>query len=1026
MKKTVILTLLALAAAGTAVAQGDKPVVGTVVDANGEPIIGATVRLKSNPASGTVSDADGRFTLTDKSLKQGDIILVSSIGYAAQEVKVGGSPLAIVLKDDNALLNEIVVVGYGTQKKTALTSSIEVVKGEDLKNMPTVSLDQALVGQAAGLSVMSTSGDPSSAREATVRIRGIQETPLLVVDGVPRFGTNTSGGEMRLSDLNPDDIESISVLKDAAAAAVYGARAANGVILVQTKRAKGDQKLRVHYSGQFNLQEATQLPKFLDAYQYALLFNRAVDNSPETTYQKFTDEQLEQIRTHSNPNVYGDENILDYLSKTGWSTMHTASFSGGSQAVKYYISLGYTGTKGLYSGVKRNRFNYSAKLDVALGAGFSVALDLTGNRSTNKNTSMSTISNAYAFSPLQPLKLANGELASINGGNPLIPIYGIGGYAEDHSRFHTLSATLRYEAPFLKGLSAYARLTMDDNHFRDKDFDKPVSLYLYDEQTGAYSVDRKTEYPEAKITMQQVDRSIDNSLVEVGVNYQHTFAGKHDVSGLLVANYQNYKVNSMTGENLDLSGAYPEVLGTTSSGRLVGTDTESERASLIGRATYGYDSRYFVEASFRVDGSTRFAKDHRWGFFPTVSASWVMSNEAFFRNWNQKVLSNVKLRASTGTLGDDGAVSDYAYLLKYIYTSNQGYNIGGNFRQGIILDTSSYPNPNLEWGKTRDYNFGIDLGLWDNRIGVTFEHFWRYRTNLIAAAPTYTFPPSTGVQGLTPNINFGKVKAWGWDFTVTHRNTIGKLKYDVALSLAHSTDKVLDYGDESNQTENRRRVGKRSLLSFYYEADGLFQSQEEINSYELDQDGQGNVTLAPGDIKYKDQNNDHKLTDLDRIAVHNASYPDLTGSLKLGASYKGFFVSVMFQGVSGYQQNLSDQYSLYSNSLPRFQDYHLNDSWTPENTDATYPRIKFATSNDNNRKQSTYWIKDCNFLRLKYVNIGYNIPAKFVAKLGIASASISLTGSNLHTWSDLDGMDPESLRGYPIQRSYGMSLNVGF
>lgn len=1029
MRKTLISLLMAVIGMAAAHAQSRPAgtVAGTVVSQQGEPLVGAIIRAKDTGATLAVTDIDGKFSIAQSKMPKGGTITVSSMGFVAQDAKAAGArPLTIVMQEDAAALNEVVVVGYGTQKKTALTSSVEVIKADVIKQMPAVNLDQALAGQTAGLSVMSSTGDPSSSREATVRIRGIYDPPLLVVDGIPRFGTNTSGGEMRLSDLNPDDIESISVLKDAAAAAVYGARAANGVILVQTKRGKGSQKLRVNYSGQVNVQQATQLPHFLPAYEFAQLYNRAVDNSPATTYKKYTDEQLEAIRRHDMPNVYGDDDLLDYLDKTGYSTMHTASVSGGGKAVSYYISFGYTFNQGLYSGVRRKRFNYSAKLDAELGAGFKVALDMTGNRSNNHNTSSATITNAYSFSPLQPLRFTNGDLASINGANPLIPIYGIGGYYDDAARFHQLSATLRYEAPFLKGLSAYMRFTLDDNHFRDKSFAKPTALYLYDAEAGEYSVDPNTEYPRAKISMQQADRGIDNYLYEVGASYQGTFAGKHDVGLTLVANYQSYEVNALTAENQDLSGAYPEILGTTSSGRIVGTESRSERASLIGRATYGYANRYFVEASFRLDGSTRFTPDHRWGFFPTVSASWVLSNEEFFKDWRQAVLSNAKLRASTGVLGDDGAVGDFSYLLKYVYANGAGYNIGGNFRQGITLDTSSFPNPDLQWGKTRDYNIGVDLGFWGNRIGLTFEHYWRYRTNLITAAPSYTFPPSTGVEGLTPSVNFGKVKAWGWDLTLTHRNSYGDFKYDVALTLSHTTDKVLDYGDESTVAPNRRRTGRRSLLWFMYEADGLFRSEEELAAYDVDQDGQGNATLAPGDIKYKDQNGDKKITDLDRIAVHNSSYPDMNGSLRLGAGYKGFFFSVMFQGVAGYRANITDYYTLYSNSLPKFQDYHMRDSWTPDNPGATYPRVKFATANDNNRKESTFWIKDCNFVRLKFINIGYNFPEKLIRRIGMASASISLTASNLHTWTDLEEMDPESQRGYPIQRSYGMSLNIGF
>ena len=839
---------------------------GQVQDTSGETVVGANIKIKGADI-GTITDLDGNFSLLVPA--KGAILIISFIGYQSQEIRLkpGENNLKVVLKDDAQQLDEIVVVGYGTQKKSSLTSSVEVVRSEELLQMPTINLDEALNGQVAGLQVMSTTGDPSSSKESNIHIRGINGAPLLVIDGVPRFGTNTTEGEMRLSDLNPDDIESISVLKDAAAAAVYGARAANGVILVQTKRATGNQKVSVNYRGQFNLQQATNLPEFLNAYEFAKLYNRALENSPSAVgINPYTDEQLEMIRTHSNPNVYGDENLIDYLDKFGYSMIHSLSVSGGNNFVKYYMSGGYTNTKGLYSGVGRDRYNYSMKLDATLLKGLVLSLDVNGTRSENKNTSYFTIDAAYNFSPVEVLRFTDGRLASVNSSNPLIAVDGSGGYVRNKMNMNTITATLKYDVPWVKGLSAYLRATFDNNNSVQKTFSSPVTLYTYDKQTGEIKEDDKTTYPKAKITLKETDRFVDNKLVELGVNYNRTFAAKHDVSGLLVINYQDYHNRYLTGENLDMAGIYPEIMGSATTPKVNGEESYSERASMIGRATYGYDNRYFIEGSFRVDGSTKFHPDNRWGFFPTASASWVLSNEQFFKNWDQPVLSNVKFRGSMGILGDDGAIDDYSYLRKYMYVVRQGYNIGGNLKPGIVMDTSAYPNPDLKWGQSRDYNVATDLGFWGNRFGLSFEYYWRYRTNMIMVAPSYLYPPSTGVDGNPPNMNFAKIKAWGWDLTLTHRNSIQKVKYDLTLTLAQTRDRVLDYGDESSLEPTRRRVGKSYMVWWLYEADGLFQSQEEIDNHLVDQDEQGNITLAPGDIKYKDQNGDGKLTDIDKIS----------------------------------------------------------------------------------------------------------------------------------------------------------------
>lgn len=1026
MKHKSIYTLITAALiCGNIDAQNALPMLkGKVIDRGGETVIGAHVRWKNDKAA-AVTDLDGNFTIPES----GTELVVSFLGYKTQYVKVkpGQKNLVIRLEDDAQELDELVVIGYGTQKKSSLTGSIETIKSEDLLSMPTANLDEALYGQVAGLQVMQTTGDPSSAKEANLHIRGINNSPLLVIDGVPRFGTNTSDGEMRLSDLNPDDIESISILKDAAAAAVYGARAANGVILVQTKRAAGNQKVSVNYRGQMNIQQATQLPEFLDAYNYALLYNKAVENTPGTTNTAYTPEQLEQIRTHANPNLYGDEDLLDYLDNIGYTTTHSVSANGGNQFLKYYISGGYTHSQGLYSGVNRDRFNYSAKLDATLTKGLVLSLDIMGARTDSKNSSYTTIDAAYNFSPLQVLRFSNGYMASIDGSNPLINVEGLGGYIKDTGRMNTITANLKWELPWVKGLSMYARATFDNNTRMEKTFSKPVTLYTYDAQTGDYAIDPNTVYPTAKVTVEQTDRFVNNQLYEAGINYNRTFNSKHDVGAMLVANYQQTHNQYMTGENQN-AAIYPEIIGTAVSARLIGSEAYNQRASLIGRLNYGYDYRYFIEASFRVDGSTYFHPDHRWGFFPSVSGSWVLSNEKFFKEWNQKVLSNVKFRASTGLLGDDGLVGEYAYLLTFMESTREGYNIGGIYRPGIIMNTGNYPNPELTWGKSHDYNIATDLGFWDNRFGLTFEYYWRFETDKITAAPSYLYPPSTGVSGNVPNMNFSKLKAWGWDLTLTHRNTIGKVKYNVDLTLAKSDDKYLDFGDESSVSPNLRRVGRSSMVWAMYEAEGLFQSQEEIDAYMPNMSEADKAALAPGDIKYKDQNNDGKLTTEDMIYVKNSSNPDFNLSIRLGASYKGFFINAMFQGATGYQQNIKELYTTNSGSLQRFQEYHLTDCWSSDNPNATLPRIKFATANDNNRKESTFWIRDCDFLRLKSLSIGYAFQPALLKKIKLNSASIALQGSNLLTWSSISdlGMDPESLRGYPIQRSYGITLNLGF
>lgn len=1019
--KSFLLYLLLSVTTFAAMADVGRTVSGTVSDDQGEPLPGATVKIEGK-VTGTSTDVDGRFSIPG--VKGAVKLVVSYIGYTTETVAVsaGTNEIKVTLTPADNTIDEIVVIGYGTAKKSSLTSSVETISGEELMRIPTMNIDQSLSGQVAGLGVMSTTGDPSSNKEADLHIRGNTNPPLLVIDGVPRLGTNTSDGEMRLSDLNPDDIESISILKDAAAAAVYGARAANGVILVQTKRGNNDGRARVNYRGQFNFQEATYLPKFLKARQFAELYNRAVEAMESDIYTPYDLDLL-----GSNPNIYGDENMLDHLNKWGHSQRHSVSVSGGVKSVRYFLSGGYTNTKGLYSNVGRDRYNYSAKLDADVAPGMSLSVDLSGSVVNNKTPGFTTLDAAYNFSPLQVLRFTDGNLASIDGANPLIAVDGLGGYTKINSDYHTLNAVLRYNIPHVKGLQAYLKGTADMNHQNRTDFSKPVPLYIYDKETGTTSVDPNTVYPKKKISMTDRWQRVNNKLIEIGMNYNRTFAEKHDVTGLIVYNYQDYTNKYIEGTNSNLAGTTPEIIGNTSTGRLVGNEYSSQRQSVVGRATYGFDSRYYAEFSFRVDGSTRFAPENRWGFFPTVSASWVISNEPFFKGISPNVMSFAKLRASAGVLGDDGSIGDFSYLMNYIFSNNSGYPIGGTWAPGIMIDTNQFPNRNLKWGKSKDYNVGIDEGFFDNRLSATVEAYQRTRTNMVMSAPQYLYPPSVGTSGNVPNINFGEVRYRGWDISVKHLNTIGDFKYNVQFNIAKSYDKVLDYGDESNQLPNLRRKGGSYLVWSVYEAAGLFQSYEEISAWPVDQDGMGNATLAPGDIKYIDQDNNGVLTENDRIYVRNSSQPQLTYGLGLGLQWKGIYMNAQFQGVSGYTQKINELYTLESRSLQRFQEYHYYDTWTPENPNASYPRVKFSSTSDNNRKESTFWIRDCDFLRLKALTIGYRFSSKMLKKARIQNLDIALQGGNLFTISSLkNNMDPESLRGYPLQRTYGINLNFGF
>lgn len=1021
MKRYISLILFSIIFS-VALAAEKHPLSGVVLDEEGEPLIGVTVRVEGTTLA-TATDLDGKFEF---SLPEKDDVKLAFtyVGYAPMivPVKKNEDEVTVHMKISADEMEEVVVIGYGTAKRSNLTSSVEVLKGSDIAKVPAMNIDQSLAGQVAGLGVTMTSADPSSAKEARISVRGNTGEPLLVIDGIPRLGTNTNDGEMRLSDLNPDDIESISILKDAAAAAVYGSRAANGVILVQTKRGQTSQRARVTYRGQFNFEQATNLPKFLDAYQFAELYNQAVASSASNTYTPY---DLDAIG--SDPNLYGNENLMDHLHKWGHSQRHSVSISGGGSNVRYFISGAYSESKGLYSNIGRNRFNYSGKIDADLFTGLTASFNFTGSFSNYSNSSYTTVDEAYSYSPLQVLRFTDGSLASIEGYNPLIDIEGLGGYTKQSSNFHTVMGVLRYDIPWVKGLQIYLQGSADFNNNNTKIYQKPTTLHLYDPLTGNISIDENTVYPKATISMQERFQKVNNVLVEAGINYNHSFAEMHDVSGTLVFNYQNYHNKFLNGTNNSLPGIYPEIIGSTSTNAsITGSEYYTERASVVGRATYGYDNRYFAEFSFRVDGSTRFAPGKRWGFFPTGSVSWVISNEDFFKNVSPAVMSQAKIRASAGMLGDDGAIGDFAYLQSYNFTNGEGYNFGGVWSPTLIPSISAFPNPDLTWGKSKDFNLGLDAGFWNNRVTLSVDLYERTRTDMVTMARSQLFPPSVGTGGVSAMVNIGKVRYRGVDFSIRHLNNFGEFKYNVNFNIGFNDDKVLDWGDESTLPENQRYAGNNYSVWFLYESAGLFQSEEEIRAWPLDQDGRKNASLRPGDIKYIDQDGDGVLTVNDMINVKNSSLPEVSYGFGIGAEWKGFYFNAQFSGFGGYNQMIRELYTLENNSLQRFQTYHLYESWTPENPNAQYPRIKFATNGDNNRLESTFWIRKCNFLRFKALSVGYLFPVKMFGKSGIKTLDIAFQASNLCTWSSLKDMDPEVLRGYPITRGYGISLTFGF
>ena len=871
-------------------------------------------------------------------------------------------------------IDSLITVGYATGSLKTLSGSVEKITETQMNKDQITNPLEAIRGRVPGLTIQRGSNGPAALD--AVRLRGTTSLtsgndPLIIVDGV--FGDLSM-----LTSIYPTDIESFTILKDASETAQYGSRGASGVIEVTTKKGMSG-RTQVAYNGSFGISTVYKNLKMLSGDEYRRIASERgisiLDKGYNTDFQK----EIEQ---------------------TGLQQNHHIAFYGGSSESSYRVSLGFMDRQGVILNEDMKNFTSNMNMNQKMFDGFlNCELGMFGSIQKNHNLVdyQKTFYSAATFNPTYPnhkdpvTNSWDGITTASQITNPLAWMEVQDDDATSHISTHARLTFNLLEGLKLNLFGAYTYNIVENSQYL------PTSVWANGQ---AYKGTKKRE------------SLLGNMMLTYKKNWK-----KHFFDVLALAELQK---ETYTGYYTTVSNFSTDKFGYNNlqAGALrlwEGTNSYYDQprlASFMGRFNYTYADRYVLTLNARTDASSKFGANHKWGFFPSASAAWVISEEEFMKQL--PMVDNLKFRIGYGLAGNQSGIDSYTTL--NLVKPNGVVPVGNS--AVVSLGDLRNTNPDLKWEKSHDYNIAVDAGLWKNRFAVTYEYYWRFKTDMLTYAPTYLYPPSAGTGGNVPYINFGKVKAWGWDLTLTHKNSIGQFKYDVGVTVSKTFDVVLDYG------EHQRRKGRSSQLWLLYQSDGLFQSWEEIANYPVDQDGMGNTTLAPGDIKYKDVDGDNVITANDRVYVKSSAYPDFSMSL---SSYKGFFMNAMLQGVAGYQQQITELYTLESSSLQRFQRYHLTDTWTEDNPDATYPRIKFASKNDNNRKESDFWIRNCNYIRLRSLTIGYALPAKLLQKKKINSVSIALQGSNLFTISSLeDGIDPESLRGYPIQRSYGITLNFGF
>ena len=972
-------------------AQSNTITVKGKVMADGEPVIGATVLVKG-VSTGTATDIDGNFTLNVASKA---VLVVSSIGYETQEVPVNGRTLInVVLKSDVVALKDVVVVGYGVQKKVNLTGAVSSLSTDELEGKPIANVLEAMQGTTPGLVIQQGTSTPGSV--PSINIRGLNtmnnNDPLVIIDGI----------EGSLANLNPADIEQVSILKDASSTAIYGSRASNGVVLVTTKKGKAG-KVEISYDFMYGVQQPTSLPKIADSWVYAELYNEAAVNSGRAA--KFTPEQIAQYR-NGGPNVNW---VKELYNRNSPQSSHSVSMTGGNDQLSYMASLGYLDQSSMFKGPDYGYKRYNARLNVSHKVTKNFTLNLTSQFARNdiKEHAYWTewiIEQANRMPPIYPIKNEDGSYNYPAGSNSNgLQRLEEGGYRQNVN--DELLGTIQAEWEVYKGLkligSAGGRVWNNKLHENRKAF----------EGTGD---------SENKLT-EQFYRS-KNITTNLMVTY-NTKIGKHSIGGLLGYAYEGFSEKQFSTSRLTEDSKYDIFVGDLSGDKVSNTGSASDWAIYSGfaRATYNYDEKYLLEFNIRNDYSSYFAKGNRSGVFPSFSAGWRISEEKFWSVLKPYVPS-LKIRGSWGLVGNN-RIGAYQYM--QTVSVKNGISFGDKLAQTAEFASA---NPDLKWETTRMANIGFELGLLNNDLNITFDCFNNRTKDILVNLPV----PGLFGNG-APIQNAGKVETRGWELSVNYRLKTGPVVHNFAGNISDSFNEVIDTrGTEIIGGSDVQTIIKEGypLYSYYaYRSDGFFQNVEECQKGPHLE----GITPKPGDIRYLDKNGDGVIKpDDDRFIVGN-DFPRYTFGFTYGLEYKGFDFSMMWQGVGRRNKWMRGESveAFHNNNEGPVMDFH-QDRWTPNNPDATYPRLTMGAESANNAAKSDFWIQDAKYLRLKNAQIGYTFPQQWMKKLYVKNLRIFASVQNPLTFTKMKGgWDPEytgdgSGRAYPVARVYSFGLNVKF
>jgi len=987
-----------------------KTVSGRVTDPSGSPLPGVTVVVKGT-TRGIITNSDGSYTIPN--VPPDGTLVFSFVGMKTQEIEVAGkTTINVTLLEETVGIEEVVAIGYGTQKKVNLTGAISSVQGEVLLKAPATNLSNVLVGRLPGLIAVQGNGKPGSS--SSISIRGAStigdNSALIIVDGLVRDFQN----------IDPNEVESLTILKDASATAVYGSRAANGVILVTTKRGALGKPV-FSYNGFGGIQQPTVYPRLMNGYEYATTKNQARENmglSPE-----YTDQQLEDIRKGNVPKTdWYDET----LNKHAFQMQHNMNVSGGTEAVKYFLSLGYLNQNGLFDKLNYKRYSVRSNIDASLSRNLTVAVDIDASTRKANGSSFSPemifhdIITAYPLDvPFNP----DGTISYTREQNPVADIEA--GY--NNTTYNILQTTLSFEQvlPFIKGLSVRGKASFGKESSTNKNYMQTVFMHRYDDQGNLIEL-----YPyggwNGKIGLRQGYDEYVTTTLNASIHYSRTF-GDHEVAGMAL--FEQFDADATNfyafRTNFAASGLDELFYGGESQKDGNGSSFNDGRRSYVMRGNYNYKQKYLLEASFRVDGSVAFPTSKKYGFFPAVSAGWRISEEAFMKNSSTlDYITYLKLRASYGVVGNDrnvysGRIPTFQY--KQVFNPSSSIVSGNSALSSITPGV--LPNPNVTWESAAIFDVGLDGSLWNDRLQFETDFFYK-RTSDILLNRIRSIPGTLGAQ--LPAENYAEVDNKGFEISLTHNNKIGALTYFVSVNGSYSKNKVITLDEPANIPDYLLQTGRPMGFITGYKALGLFQSDQEVADYYP----QFNGGQKAGDIKYADITGDKKVDSNDQTIISmDNSTPKVIGSLSFGGRYKNFDLSVLFQGATKVKKLLSIYSSTFFNGGSQNSFAELLDYWTPDNRDARYPR-PWENAHPTNNLTSSFYLRDASYIRLKSIDFGYTFPDHITRKLSVDKLRIYFSGSNLFLWDKIKMFDPEientSGEYYPQQRTLNIGVNLTF